>query len=159
MNTMKKIISLFIIIIVLSGCNYFDKRKRRNELKDSIQTVRLEKLQKYNNSMAEVAKTFIIKQRIKQDSIKKNEEETFLKSEAGKIWIKHNEWSKEDCEKIAWGEVWIGMNYDMLRYERGRPDDLNKSNYGSGNEYQACWNDYKPSCVYYKSDYIIYSYN
>lgn len=96
------------------------------------------------------------------DSINKADEiadAAFKKTKAGKIQAKHPEWSKEDCELLANKKVWIGMNYDMLLYLRGKPNTVNTSNYGNGNEYQCCWNDYDISCFYMKEDQIIYSYN
>ncbi len=40
------------------------------------------------------------------------------------------------------------MTYSQLQYERGTPDHMNVSNYGNGNEYQWCWDNYTPSCFY-----------
>lgn len=83
----------------------------------------------------------------------------WLKTKAGKIYSKHPEWSKEDCESLSKNKVWIGMTYEMLLYSRGKPNRVNTSNYGNGNQYQCCWDKYNPSCFYMKSDNIIYSYN
>lgn len=91
--------------------------------------------------------------------IEANEEIEFLKTKAGKIYIKHPEWSKEDCVKLSEGEIWIGMHYDMLVFLRGKPNNINASNYGRGNNYQACWNRFKPRCFYYDDRYIITAYN
>lgn len=97
-----------------------------------------------------------------QDSINKVaeiEEANFKKTKAGKTQKKHPEWSREDCENIAKRRIWIGMTYDMLIYQRGKPNTINPSDYGNGVEYQCCWDDYTPSCFYMKEDNIIYSYN
>ncbi len=51
------------------------------------------------------------------------------------------------------------MHYEMLVYMRGRPDNVNTSNYGDGQNYQACWHDYDPSCFYFDESQIITSYN
>ncbi len=84
----------------------------------------------------------------------------FNASPAGRMCKGHSEWSMDDCARAARGDVWIGMNVFLLSAKRGHPDVNNKSNYGSGNEYQFCWYDYSPSCVYVKeSDGLIYSYN
>ncbi len=69
--------------------------------------------------------------------------------------------TRDDCERAARGDVWIGMNIFMLFAERGsNPDADNKSNYGGGNQYQYCWYDMSPECVYLQpnSD-LISSYN
>ena len=103
-----------------------------------------------------------LKNQARIDSInrkEKIEEEKFLKSKAGKIHKKHPEWSKEDCISISENKIWIGMQYDMLVYERGRPDNINTSNYGDGPRYQACWHDYNASCFYFGENQIITSYN
>lgn len=103
-----------------------------------------------------------IAQKKASDSINKIneiEDAAFKKTKAGKIHIKHPEWSKEDCIRLSKGKIWIGMHYDMLVYKMGKPNHINTSNYGNGNEYQCCWDEYKPSCFYMKEDRIIYSYN
>ena len=95
----------------------------------------------------------------RQDSIEKAEEVAFLQSKAGRIWKKHPEWSKEDCKLLAKNKIWIGMHVDMIKYLRGLPNKVNVSNYGYGNEYQACWDNYTPSYFYYGEDGIITAYN
>lgn len=94
---------------------------------------------------------------IMQAQVKENAE--WDASKAGKIWKKHPEWEKSDCKKIANNEIWIGMSYDMLVFERGKPNSVNPSNYGNGTEWQWCWDGYTPSCFYAKDDKIITSYN
>jgi hypothetical protein len=80
-------------------------------------------------------------------------------SKAGKICAKHADWSKCDCDKLATNKIWIGMEIEMVAYLRGNPNTKNVSNYGSGNSYQYCWNNYTPSCFYVGSDGIVESYN
>lgn len=87
------------------------------------------------------------------------EELRFLKTKAGKIYSKHPEWSKEECQRIADNMIWIGMHYDMLVLERGKPDHLNVSNYGKGQQYQACWDGYSTSCFYFGENRLVKSYN
>lgn len=109
-----------------------------------------------------ISKEDSIKNQARIDSINKQEkieEEKFLKTKAGKIYKKHPEWSKQDCINISENRIWIGMHYDMLVYERGKPDNINTSNYGDGPNYQACWHDYQSSCFYFGEDQIITSYN
>ncbi|HAH55033.1 MAG TPA: hypothetical protein DCM02_07040 [Flavobacterium sp.] len=86
-------------------------------------------------------------------------EKKWFSSKAGRIQKKHPNWTEEDCKKIANREIWIGMKYEMLVYQRGKPNTVNPSNYGNGIEYQCCWDDYSPSCFYMKEDDIIYAYN
>lgn len=87
------------------------------------------------------------------------EEVNWKKTKAGKLQIKHPNWSKEDCEKIVHNKIWIGMSIDMLRYMNGKPNSSNPSNYGNGIEWQWCWDDITPSCFYGGDDGIITSYN
>jgi len=89
----------------------------------------------------------------------KAELEAYYKTPGGKICKNHPNWEREDCEKIADGKIWIGMDLDMLKYKRGLPNDVNPSDYGSGIRYQWCWDDYTPSCFYGGADGIITSYN
>lgn len=101
-----------------------------------------------------------------KDSLKKinhlkelEAERRWKMSKAGKLQKRHPNWSNEDCENIIKGLIWIGMDYDMVTYQRGLPNRINTSNYGNGNEYQACWDDYNPSCFYFAENGIIKSYN
>jgi len=87
-------------------------------------------------------------------------EKVFWQSKAGKIFKSHPEWSKDDCQSLADHKIWIGMSYDMLVSSRGKPDHVNVSNVGSGDEYQCCWDDHTPSCFYFNgSDMLVKSYN
>jgi len=95
-------------------------------------------------------------EQIKRDSI---DLANWEKTKAGKIFKKHPEWTKDECENVADNKIWIGMSYEMLLCERGKPNTVNTSNYGKGNEYQACWEDYNPSCYYFGEDHIVKSYN
>lgn len=80
-------------------------------------------------------------------------------SKAGKIHKKHPEWSKKICISLAKREIWIGMTLNMLKYQRGLPNNSNLSNYGKGNKWQWCWSDYTPSCFYGGEDGVVTSYN
>jgi len=114
------------------------------------------------NSVTQLSKEDSIKNKARIDSIdnqQKIEDEKFSKTKAGKIHKKHPEWSKEDCVSISQHKIWIGMHYDMLVYMRGKPDNVNTSNYGHGPNYQACWHDYDASCFYFDESQIITSYN
>jgi uncharacterized membrane protein YvbJ len=83
----------------------------------------------------------------------------YEKTPAGRLCTKHPDWMQDECQNVADNKIWIGMLYDMVTTERGLPNHINTSNYGNGNEYQACWYDITPSCFYFKSDDIITSYN
>ena len=110
----------------------------------------------------QLSKEDSIKNKQKIDSIikqEKIEEEKFLKSKAGKIHKKHPEWSRKDCISISKNQIWIGMEYEMLVYMRGKPNNVNTSNYGDGPHYQACWHNYDASCFYFDQSQIITSYN
>lgn len=65
----------------------------------------------------------------------------------------------ETAESIKKKEVWIGMTYEMLVYERGKPDNINRSNYGHREQYQACWMDWRPMCFYFDDSHVITAYN
>jgi len=74
--------------------------------------------------------------------------ETWKTTPAGKLCAKHIDWQKEECDKLVDNKIWVGMNYGMLTYLRGKPDSVNPSNYGGSTSYQYCWDDYNPSCFY-----------
>ena len=67
--------------------------------------------------------------------------------------------SEEEADLFLKHRIWIGMSYKMLTSMRGLPNHINTSNYGDGNQYQACWYDYNPSCFYFNSTQIITAYN
>jgi len=93
--------------------------------------------------------------------IKKEKDWQKQNPKAYKILKKHPEWTKEDCEKLTNGSIWIGMSFEMLKYVYGgNPDSANPSNFGKGTRWQWCWHDYKPSCFYDNDgDGLIDSYN
>ena len=87
------------------------------------------------------------------------EQAAFDRTRAGQLCKKHSNWSKEECQNVADNRYWIGMTLDMLKAERGLPNNANPSNYGGETEWQWCWFDHIPSCFYGGSDLIITSYN
>lgn len=89
----------------------------------------------------------------------KADQAKYENSKAGKLCKAHPEWTKDDCQNLADGKIWIGMSYDMVVAMRGKPNNANPSNYGSGTTWQWCWYNYTPSCFYGGSDGIITSYN
>ena len=116
--------------------------------------------QRKKDSIEKAKKDSIIKEVKSQQSITDSIENIeFMKTRAGNIYKKHPEWSKADCKDLAKGMIWIGMSLDMLKFLKGKPDHINVSDYGAGNEYQWCWDYGNPSCFYGKSNGIITSYN
>jgi hypothetical protein len=134
-------------------------------LRDSIKIIKIENVR--NDSLLSQTEIRIVKKfteselkkkaaykkkRRAEDSLavikKEAKELAFLKTKAGNIWKKRPEWSREDCELLANGEFWIGMEYEMIKYMRGLPSSANPSNYGNGVQWQWCWLKYSPSCFY-----------
>lgn len=135
---------LFFLITGLIGI-IFNKPLEESIAKDDIE-----------DSIKEVNKKL---QFIADLKAKEEEEDRWKKSDGYKVWIEHPEWSKEDCQSLSNGMIWIGMTYEQLVYLRGEPHTTNVSNYGRGNEYQWCWSNRTPSCFYGKNDGIIRAYN
>lgn len=139
-------------------------------IEDSLKRERESVAQKYwhDSMMADpIGRSYLKKKRDKEiaDSIRIDHEQRIAESahrqhqqKVRKIINKVN-CSENEAERILAGEIWIGMSYDMLVFERGKPDALNRSNYGDGEQYQACWHDWQPSCFYFKEDERIRSYN
>lgn len=97
---------------------------------------------------------------VRKEAEKQAELEAYYQTKPGKICKAHPMWEPEDCEKVADGRVWVGMDLEMLKYERGLADDVNYSNYGDGDQVQVCWFDYTPSCFYFNNnDTIVDAYN
>jgi hypothetical protein len=134
----------------IDNSNYFEEKK----LNDNFKKL----LKKYSSQY--ITQWYANDSLIKINHLKELEAERRWKmSKAGKLQNRHPNWSNEDCENIIKGLIWIGMDYDMVTYQRGLPNRVNTSNYGNGNEYQACWDDYDPSCFYFGENRIIKSYN
>jgi hypothetical protein len=133
--------ALFIIVIIyaLSKCNQGDVTIYQDGYKNTETYKAVAPIIDYKSDSIDTAK--------------------WRKSKYGKIQKKHPAWTEAECTSVFKHEYWIGMSYDMLVYERGKPDHVNTSNYGKGNSYQCCWSDYNPSCFYMNEDYIITSYN
>jgi hypothetical protein len=89
----------------------------------------------------------------------KADEAAWTKTKAGKLCAKNPEWSKNDCQNIINNKIWIGMDLNMLKAERGTPSSANPSNYGGKTQWQWCWDNYTPSCFYGERDGIITAYN
>jgi len=101
-----------------------------------------------------------IKTKLEANTKIKAEREVWESSPAGKACETHPGWTKEECNNLMAGKIWIGMRYKMLVYRWGKPDHTNLSNYGYGSEYQYCWDDYTPGCFYDNNDDgIIDAYN
>jgi hypothetical protein len=84
----------------------------------------------------------------------------FEASPAGKLCKEHSTWTPEECQRVVDKKIWIGMHYDMIVYQVGKPDSTNTSNYGSGTRMQWCWHDFDPNCFYDNNgDQRIDSYN
>ena len=139
------IIFIAFIGLMVNLCNEDNNKSNTTNKNSSLALDTLDHSKKINEDS--VAKLYMITQK------------KWEKTKAGKIYLKHPDWFKEDCEKIARGEIWIGMSIDMLYYERGKANRRNDSNYGNGVNYQYCWDDYNPSCFYCGTDGIITSYN
>lgn len=92
-------------------------------------------------------------------AIEKQRKEKWKLTKAGKIGARHPWWTESDCERISRGEIWIGMHIAMVAEIYGQPDDINVSNYGSGNQYQYVWHEWEPGYFYTKEDRIVKSYN
>ena len=113
---------------------------------------------KLNEQFTNLQKT---KQAEAQAEIQKRNSPEWKQSKAGQLCAKYPLWNAYDCDEVAVGHYWIGMDYDMLVEIHGRePDSSNPSNYGTGTMLQWCWHDKVPSCFYdNNSDKIVDSYN
>ena len=80
-------------------------------------------------------------------------------TKAGNFCKDNPTWTIGECNQASWGDVWIGMDSDMLRASRGYPDSTSPSNYGDGETTQKCWDDKTPMCVYLDSNGIVTAYN
>jgi hypothetical protein len=136
---------VFFIILI----NLFSQDPTPEEIEAQKQAEKLEKIKKLQQDsvLFEQKKLDIIEWR------KKN-------PKAAKIYDKHPKWTMEECELVSERKIWVGMHYDMLVYQRGKPNSANPSNYGNGTKWQYCWYDYNPGCFYDDNDdNIIDSYN
>ena len=151
------VLALFFFSFLASKCGNDNDSSSYKPEPEKVLTP-AEKKEADRRSAEELRDRLIVEEAAKKEEAL--EEKRFLKSKAGKIYKKHPEWSKEDCQMLADRQIWIGMSISMLKYNRGLPDHANPSNYGKGTSWQWCWNDYTPSCFYDKDDDgLIDSYN
>jgi hypothetical protein len=69
-------------------------------------------------------------------------------------------WSRETSQNIIDRKIWIGMPIEGVYYQRGKPNDINISNYGKGIQRQYVWYNWNPSCFYDEnSDGLVDAYN
>ncbi len=89
------------------------------------------------------------------------EQAVYDNSKAGKLCKQYPDWTKEQCQRVADRNIWVGMTYEMLLAVSGsKPDSANPSNYGGATSWQWCWYNRKPSCFYDNDDDgIIDAYN
>lgn len=81
-------------------------------------------------------------------------------SRAGQLCNQYPEWTESECTKVANGKIWIGMSYEMLTAQIGKPNSATPSNYGYGTQWQWCWWYKEPSCFYDDNDDgLVDSYN
>jgi hypothetical protein len=155
---MKNLLSILLVAGIVTFVSCGPSAEEQKKLQDKIQHKQdsLDNVKRISDSIDAVLSARYAKRR---DSIKNIEDKAFRLTPAGRIWQQHPQWSKEDCENLSNGKIWIGMSIDMVKYRRGLPDHVNTSNYGNGNEYQWCWDDFNPSCFYGGADGIVTSYN
>lgn len=151
------LVVIIIIIIANSGSDKGSKISSSNDnavkTQSSNQAVKEDPAQKQAREEAQK------KEEEEQKAKEAEEQKVWEKTKAGQICLKHSEWKKTDCEKIADKQYWIGMSYDMLVELGGKPNSANPSNYGNGTQWQWCWHNKTPSCFYGDDDGIIDSYN
>jgi hypothetical protein len=64
---------------------------------------------------------------------------SWLKTKAGQIWKKHQDWRPGVCETLAAGSVQIGMTADQVRVGWGPPERVNGSLHGISRHEQWVW--------------------
>ena len=66
--------------------------------------------------------------RIQADEKWRADEEAFYaKTPAGKIWVKHRDWSRSVCWSIARHEITVGMTSEQVRAAWGKPNHINST--------------------------------
>ena len=142
------IVALVIFLAVISAPTISNPKSDRDSAQMKADSLRSDMVTR----LAEVERP----RQVRADSI---ENVRWTNSKAGRIQKNHPEWTRIECTTVAGNRIWIGMSIEMLKCERGLPNWVNQSDYGSGVEYQCCWDGYQSSCFYFKEDGIITSYN
>lgn len=154
-------IGIFLLVCIFLKCNDTSSLTYEEQQANELDSIR----ESYNHPSSYMRHDPELGDRIGGSSNQeKIDSEYFLdmKKEnprAYKLHIKHTGWFPEECESVAKGEIWVGMSIQMVIAERGNPNHIEKSDYGDGVQYQACWYDYETSCFYYGSDGVVTSYN
>jgi len=69
--------------------------------------------------------------KIHQERAKAQKEHAeFIKTPAGKIWERHPYWDRPACQKIAEGQVFLGMNKEMAREAISSPVEVKIEKHG-----------------------------
>jgi hypothetical protein len=154
-KVMKKIFALLVIGIFMISCVNQIKNKEQR-IKDSLTEIKFKKIDSASTAKYEEERLQELYLKHVKDSFHEIE---YYKTKAGKINKKHPNWTEDDCKRVANHEIWIGMDIEMVIYEKGNNYHLNESNYGNGSEYQYCFGEYGGNCFYTKDDGIVYAYN
>lgn len=157
------VVTIFVILVIIGSAMDDAEKNKEATAQETEQPKQLTaqkiEMQAVNKTEVPVEKPQEEKTEEEQKAKELAEQKSWEKTKAGQICLKHPEWTKTDCEKIADKKYWIGMGLTMLIELRGKPNSFNPSDYGSGVRYQLCWTYKTPSCFYSGEDGIIDSYN
>lgn len=154
---MKKAILYISSLFLLNSCSNIQTQGSENDSTETANLIRGWGVN-YKERIDSASKVAVNEQK----KIQKEDEAALKKKYGKRFWkthVDHPEWSLDLCKDLYNHKYWIGMTYEMLISTRGKPNTVKTSNYGSGNNYQCCWDDWNPSCFYLGSDNIITSYN
>ncbi len=90
-----------------------------------------------------------LKKRKAEEETELKEAEKALTPKAKRIRSKHPEWSIDDCEMIAKGEIRVGMTADKVIAAWGKPYQVNKTTTDNGIHEQWVMNSGLPSSYVY----------
>jgi hypothetical protein len=77
------------------------------------------------------------------------EARALLSTPAGQIRYHHRDWSPADCERIARGEVWVGMTMEQAETAWPSASSKTVTRRASGDHVQLCYGSFCESSLYY----------
>ncbi len=77
------------------------------------------------------------------------EDAAWLKTQAGLVWQGHQDWSREDCRLIAYGELRFGFSEEQCIAAWGKPDGIRRSADPGHTTTLLCYGDFCKRALYF----------
>lgn len=143
----------FLMIAVEEGGSWahrtFGPRPTPAPTKTAVEIAREQVRQRDAAERKEKLRQVIARQEAEAARKREATEAAWLRTSAGRLWKKHKDWDRAECETIAQGKVHIGMTMDQARAAWGNPESVHNTTYALGVTSQWCYGEYCQSALYF----------